>query len=175
MKERALIYLVVVLVVVNVAALGTIIYQRVSGPFWRPGPAGEMMNPPDMPREITLSAEQRKTFRESRRCLDSLLTPIHAEMGKIRQEMMNEIESDQPDTNRIDQLLTEIGMLQTRIEKTMVHHLLQDTRAFSPEQRSWFLKRVRQQAKWQDKPMIGPGQGFGRGPAGDRGRDRDNK
>jgi hypothetical protein len=53
MKERVLIYLVVVLVVINVAALGTIIYQRVAGPFWTRDRSDDMMVPRDMPGECS--------------------------------------------------------------------------------------------------------------------------
>jgi Spy/CpxP family protein refolding chaperone len=174
MRERALIYLVVVLVVINVAALGTIIYQRVAGPFWKPDRAGDMVNPPDVPRELRLTVEQRKALRESRRCLDSLLAPVHAQINERRQQLMNEMESTTPDTGRIDQLLGEIGTLQIQIEKTMVHNLLADSKTFTPEQREWFLKKIKQHAKWQDGPMMGPGQGFGRGAGAERGGDSEH-
>jgi uncharacterized membrane protein len=170
MKERALIYLVVVLVVINVAALGTIIYQRVAGPFWMPDRFDEMMAPPDMPREFKLEPDQRRAMRESRRCVDSLLTPIRSEMAQKRQELLSEMDKGQPDSIRIDQILTEIGALQIQVEKTMIHHLLEDSKNFSPEQRSAFLRMINQRAKWQDRPMMGPGQGFGRGGGGNRDR-----
>ena len=168
MKERALIYLVVVLVVINIAALGTIIYQRMVGPFWMHDRSDDMMAPPDMPREFKLQPAQRRALRESRHRVDSLLIPIHSEMAKRRQELLSEMDSGQPDTIRIDQLVTEIGALQVQIEKTLIHHLLEDSKSFSPEQRNAFLRMINQRAKWQDKPMMGPGQGFG--PGGNRGR-----
>ena len=76
MKERTLIYLVVVLVVINVAALGTIIYQRVADPFWgagRPGPEWRWS------REclrLRLTPEQRDLLRDSRHRIDSLTAPF---------------------------------------------------------------------------------------------------
>ncbi len=175
MKERTLTYLVIVLVVINVAALGTIIYQRVSGPFWRPDRGDDMMSPQDVPGNLSLRPEQRQFLRDSRHRMDSLMTPIQAEIGKKRLELMSEMDSNRPDTIKIDQLVTEIGVLQVQIEKTMVHNFIEDSKSFSPEQREWFLRKIRQRAKWQDKPMTGPrqgpeqtpGQGFG--PDGDRG------
>jgi uncharacterized membrane protein len=170
MKERALIYLVVVLVVINVAALGTIIYQRVAGPFWKPDRIHDLMAAPDMPGGFRLSPDQRQALRESRRCVDSLMTPIHSEIGKRRQELLSEMDNVQPDTIRINQLVTEIGALQVQIEKTLIYRLIEDSKTFSPEQRAVFLRMINQRAKWQDKPMMGPEQRFGRGGGGDRDR-----
>jgi Spy/CpxP family protein refolding chaperone len=163
MKERALIYLVVVLVVINVAALGTIIYQRVTGPFWMHERPEGMMTPSDMPREFKLQPDQRRAMRESRLCVDSLIAPIHSQIAQKRQELLSEMDSGQPDSIRIDQILTEIGALQVQVEKTMIRHLLEDSKNFSPEQRSAFLRMINQRAKWQDRPMMGPGQEMGRG------------
>jgi len=168
MKERTLIYLVIVLVVINVAALGTLIYQRVAGPFWRPNRGDDMMSPVDVPGNLSLRPEQRQFLRDSRYRLDSLLTPIHAEIGEKRLELMSEMDSDRPDTIKIDQLVTEIGTLQVQIEKTMVHNFIKDSKNFSPEQRDWFLRNIRQRAKWQDRPMMGQGQGQRFGPGGNR-------
>ncbi len=173
MRERTLTYLIIVLVVINVAALGTIIYQRVAGPFWRPDRGDGMMSPQDLPGNLSLRPEQRQFLRDSRHRMDSLMTPIHEEIGRKRLELMSAMNSNQPDTVKIDQLVTEIGALQVQIEKTMVHNFIEDSKSFSPEQRDWFLRKIRQRAKWQDKPMMGPGQGFGLG--GDRDHEQDDK
>jgi uncharacterized membrane protein len=163
MKERALIYLVVVLVVINVAALGTIIYQRVTNPFWIGRHSEEIGVPPEMSRDFHLKPEQREAMRESRRRIDSLITPIHTEIGQKRQELLKEMESSQPDISKVDQLVAEIGALQVTIEKTLIHSFLEDSKTFSPEQRATFLKMINKRAKWQDKPMMGLGQGRGQG------------
>jgi uncharacterized membrane protein len=169
MKERTLTYLVVVLVVINVAALGTIIYQRLASPFWGRGHSEAMGIPPELSKGLRLNPTQREALMESRQRVDSLISPIHAEIGQKRQELLKEMDSSQPDTAQIDRLVTEIGALQVTIEKTMIHSFLENSKTFSPEQRDAFLKMINKRAKWQDKPMMGPGQGFGRG--GDRDHD----
>ena len=163
MKERTLTYLVIVLVIINVAALGTIIYQRISGPFWRPDRGDGMMSPSDVPGNLSLRPEQRQFLRDSRHRMDSLTTPIREEISRKRLELMSEMNNNQPDTIKIDQLVTGIGALQVQIEKTMVHNFIMDSKSFSPEQRDWFLRSIRQRAKWQDRPMMGQGQRFGPG------------
>jgi len=166
MKERTLIYLVIVLVVINVAALGTIIFQRLANPFWGGRHSEEMGIPPELSKGFRLNPTQREALKESRRRVDSLIAPIHADIGQKRQELLKEMDSSLPDTAQIDRLVTEIGALQVTIEKTLIHGFLENSKTFSPEQRDAFLNMINRRAKWQDKPMMGPGQGFG--PRGNR-------
>ncbi|GEM_PF-1846842 len=170
MRERALIYLVVVLVVINVAALGTIIYQRVVNPFWGGGPSEEVGTPPEFAKDFRLDPTQREALRESRRRIDSLVAPIQAEIGQKRQELLEEMDSDQPDVMKIDRLLAEIGTLQTSIEKTFVHGFIDDSKIFTPDQRNRFLKVINRRTKWQNKPIMGPEQELERGPGQGRNR-----
>ena len=164
MKERTLIYLVVVLVVINLAALGTIIYQRFAGPEWglqRP----KMMTDADpaMLKGLRLTSEQRDMMKESRRRIDSLLAPLHEQIRTKQQELYAEMENDPPDTTLIYNLISEIGMLQATVQKTMIGNFLSDGKTLQPEQRRALIKLIEMRAKRQEQPMIGPGQGFGRG------------
>ena len=163
MKERTLIYLVVVLVVINVAALSAIIYQRFAHPFWgagRPGPGMEME--PGMLKGLRLTPEQRDMLRGSRHRLDSLTAPLQAEIQNKRQELLTAMDGDQPDTLLIGRLVTDIGALHVELEKAMIHRLLDDGRTLRPEQRRAFLKLIEMRARWQDRPMFEPGRGLGR-------------
>jgi uncharacterized membrane protein len=164
MKERTLIYLVVVLVVINVAALGTIIYQRLADPDWgalRPKPM--METDPAMLKGLRLTPEQRDMMRESRRRVDSLLTPLHGQIRTKQQELYVEMDSDRPDTALINNLISEIGALEVAVQKTVIGNFLGDGRTLRPEQRRVLIKLIETRAKWQERPMFGPGQGFGRG------------
>ena len=164
MRERALIYLVVVLVVINVAALGTIVYQRFANPFRGAfGPKAMMEADPAMLKGLRLTPEQRDMMRESRRRIDSLLTPFHEQIRTKQHELYVEMDSDRPDTALIYNLISEIGVLQVAVQKTLIGNFLSDGRTLRPEQRRVLIKLVETRAKWQERPMFGPGQGFGRG------------
>jgi Spy/CpxP family protein refolding chaperone len=167
MKERTLIYLVIVLVVINVAALSTIIYQRFSSPFWgavRPRPA--MGIEPGMLKGLRLTADQREAMKASRDRLDSLTAPLQAEIHKRRRELLAEMDGDRPDTALIGRLVTDIGALQVEIEKAMIHTLLHDGRELRPEQRRVFLRLIEMRAGGLERPMFEPGKGFGRNREG---------
>jgi uncharacterized membrane protein len=176
MKERVLIYSVVILVVINIAALGTIIYQRVAHPSWDgPRRGGEMGQPPDGQAGFRLGPEQRDKMRESRKMVDSLLAPVHSELRQKRQALFTEMGSSQPDTTKIDQLVTEIGALQVMVQKTMIHHFLEDSKGFAPAQRSAFLKMIELRARWQERPMMGEGRGFGHEDRDSQGNDEERR
>ncbi len=163
MKERTLIYVVVVLVVVNIAALGTILYQRVAHPFWGAQRIGQgMEGMPEGIGRLQLSPDQRQILKASRERTDSLVSPIHDEIKNKRRELVAELGSSQADTAKVNQLLTEIGDLQISVQKIMVHNFMENSKAFSPEQRKVFLRMIEWRAEWQERPMFGPGRGFGR-------------
>jgi uncharacterized membrane protein len=164
MKERALIYLVVVLVVINVAALGTIIYQRLADPDWGAlRPKAMMEADPAILKRLRLAPEQREMMRESRHRVDSLVTPVQTEIHRKQQELYSEMDSDRPDTALINNLIGEIGALQVTIQKTMVHNFLDDSRNITPDQRRAFLKLIEMRARSRERPLFEPGKGFGRG------------
>jgi Spy/CpxP family protein refolding chaperone len=167
MKERTLIYLVVVLVVINVAALSAIIYQRFANPSWGAGrPRHGMDMEPGMLGGLQLTSEQREVMMASRQRLDSLTAPMRVEIQKRRRELLVEMDGDHPDTALIGHLVTDIGGLQVEIEKAMIHRLLDDGRVLRPEQRRAFLRLIEMRARGQERPMFEPGKGFGRGREG---------
>lgn len=163
MKERTLIYLVVVLVVVNVAALGTIIYQRLANPILGAfGPRPTEFDP-GIIRDLRLSPEQRQEMVTSHRMVDSLVSPLHDEIQQKRQELFTEMESEQPDTLLVNQLITDIGTLQVSVQKTLVHNFMNASKTLTPDQRKAFLRLMDARTDRMERPMMRQGRGFGRG------------
>ncbi len=76
MKIRTLIYVIILLLVVNVAAISTIVYYRVAAP----GEREECDLTERMVHRISrcrnFRAEERKVMERSRREVDSLVLPI---------------------------------------------------------------------------------------------------
>lgn len=155
MKIRTLVYLIILLLVVNVAAISTIVYHRVTGsrgemrmPFdHEDGPP-----PSDMPR---LSLEERMAIERSRQQVDSLVTPLAESVNALRGKLLDELKNDSPDTNRVYQLISEIGALQSAIQKQMVAQFLNDRDSLRPEQRKRLLKMIEERSRWQERKHLG--------------------
>lgn len=155
MKIRTLIYLVILLLTVNVAAICTMVYNRMASPRQEMRmPLGGPDGPPpgEMPK---LSAEEREVIENSRRQIDSVVSPIIAKIEDQRRELMEELKNDNPDTTRAYQLITEIGVLQSAIHKHMVGQILNDRSSLRPEQRKRFLKMIEDRLGWQERRKFG--------------------
>lgn len=154
MKIRTLVYLVILLLVVNVAAISTIVYYRISAPRGEMRmPFGPEDGPPpgEMPK---LSSEERKMMERSRQQADSLITPIAEKMSVHRRALLDELKNDKPDTNRVYQLIGEIGVLQSAIQKQMVAQFLNDRDSLRPEQRARLLKMIEERSRWQERKHM---------------------
>ncbi|MBK7093085.1 MAG: periplasmic heavy metal sensor [bacterium] len=154
MKIRTLVYLVILLLAVNVAAISTIIYYRVSAPrgeMRMPFVPGDGPPPGEMPN---LSKEEMKIMIESRKQVDSMVAPFVDEMSIHRRELMDELKSDDPDTARVFQLIEKIGVLQGAIQKQMVEQFLNDRDSFRPEQRARLLKMIEERSRWQERRQM---------------------
>ncbi len=155
MKIRTLVYLVILLLVVNVAAISTIVYYRISAPRGEMRmPFGPEDGPPpaDMPK---LSSQERMIMEKSRQQADSLITPLAEKMSGYRRDLLDELKNDKPDTSRVYQLIGEIGVLQSAIQKQMVAQFLNDRDSLRPEQRARLLKMIEERSRWQERKHMG--------------------
>lgn len=167
MKNSTLIYLVVILMIINIAALGTIVYERYTRNRM---PAGEMR--PFGPRydsdgqrpgqefdrspmrDLDLSQEQRSQFRQSRRQLWDRISGLTQELEAKRETLFVEMSRQQPDTTLIFQLVEDIGDLETSTQKQVVAHMLRDGALLTPEQRERLLRGISERAfgkGWQGR------------------------
>lgn len=174
MKNSTLIYLVVILMIINIAALGTIVYERYTrsqlpagemrpfGPRYDQngqGPGQDFDHSPM--RELGLSKEQRSQFRQSRRQLWDRISGLTQELEAKRESLFVEMARQQPDTTLIYQLVEKIGTLETATQRQVVAHMLRDGALLTPEQREKLLRGIRDRAFGQG--WQGPDNRFGAG------------
>lgn len=165
MNVRALVWIVIVLIVVNIAALGTIVYQRFHYRPWIGEPPGLAEPGMRMARKLKLTREQRQSLFQSRRATDSLLAPLFQTIGERRRMLIDELRGESPDTSMINGLLNEIGVQQTVIARTRIDNFLRDSHSLQPEQRDMLLRLIEERIlgnEGREFPRgIGPGRGFG--------------
>ena len=149
MKERWLIYVVVVLLVINAAALVTIAFHRFAPPS--ENSFGRRLRSEQRPfPRLGLSPQQRDALRAYRLSSDSLMSPQVSSINEKRRLLFTELANDNPDTVAINGLLDEIGKLQITIQKRLVEKFMTGGKVFSPEQRRLMLEMIEQRAHWQE-------------------------
>ncbi|MCK4385852.1 MAG: periplasmic heavy metal sensor [candidate division Zixibacteria bacterium] len=163
MKKNLVILLLILLTIVNVAALATIAYHRLeSKRRFRP------MGRPDTPmnfikQELDLNEKQVKEFESQDKRFREETKPILDSLKTKRKDLMNEIAAEQPSMDKLDKLTEEIGALQVALQKKTIMHLLKERSFLTPEQQQKFFSIFKERATCRGR-MKGPGMGIGRGP-----------
>jgi Spy/CpxP family protein refolding chaperone len=158
MKKNLIILFLVLLTIVNVAALATIAYHRFQpkGYFLPEG------RPPDMHKnfiqqELGLNEKQAKEFEAHFERFRMETEPIHDSLEVKRIQLMEEISADEPDKDKLNRLAEEMGSLQAELQKKMIVHLLEGKSLLTPEQQKKFFSLFKERRG---------GEGEFRGPGG---------
>ncbi len=150
MKRKLLILGVIILVIVNISALITIFHNYRLGPPKRlPGPPGSFDS---LRHELALSDSQIVKLRARRAAFEKQIDEIRLILRKKREALVEELRSTEPDSGRIDQLVEEIGELQTELEKRAIRSILQGKEVLTPEQREKLLRMF--EHRLQGRGMI---------------------
>ena len=164
-RRRLLLYLILFLLVLNVSALGTIIYliYRPHHDLFPPGPDGPVGK--RLENELNLSETQRKEFKTLRRDFLEKSRPVLDTLRLTREEIYKGLAMDRVDTVVLFQKADELGRHHAQLKKMAIRHFLRLQSKCSPEQRKRLISIYR--------PLLesdGPGRGMQyrnrMGPAG---------
>ena len=140
MKKRYIIIAMVLLFVINITALATLSYNR----WFKPWPSpDEQWNRSEswqeLQTQVSLSAQQSQTMQNLRLSFEKEVASLRQQMWEKRNFLLEEARNPNPNLNRIDSLIEEIGTLQADIQKKSVRNLLKDKEILSPGQQEKYF------------------------------------
>ncbi len=143
-KKNLLILFLILLTIVNVAALATITYNRLHAkrpfpPMGRPDRRSDFLK-----QELGLSEHQAKEFQMHTERFRTEMEPIHDSIRIMRAELMSELTEQEPDAGRLNQLAEEIGALEVDLKKKLITHMLEGKALLTPEQQRKFFSHFRE-------------------------------
>ena len=162
MKKNLVILLLILLTVVNVAALATIAYHRFHYKTHFPSIDRLGKHMEFIKKELDLNEEQIKEFEAQREKLKIETEPILDSIRAQRKELMDEIAAEKPNVEKLDKLAEEIGALETTLKKKTTAHLLQGKAILTPEQQKKFFSLFKERRD-RIKGFMDRGRGKGRG------------
>ena len=139
MKKNLVILFLVLLTIVNIAALATFAYHR----FYPKEPFPHMERP-DTPerfirRELDLNEKQAKEFEARFKKFRMEMEPIMDSLRAKRAELTEEMSAREPSVTKLDSLTEEIGALDVRLQKKTIMHMLEAKAFLTPEQQKKFF------------------------------------
>lgn len=164
-NNTILMWVLIVLLVINASAIGTMIYFRVSDQAGiRPD-----FNPDEPPRflqeRLHLNPEQRHLFHEMHMHFRNAMDKMGADMEANRAEILKELSKQDPDSDRLDQLADDYGKLHRDLKLLTISHFKEMKRSLGPEQQEAFTDFVR---KMMEAEGMHPRNGMGKQGMGNR-------
>jgi len=133
-KKRLVIWIIGILLLINVAAIGTMIWQSKSNKTVvaeAPSREGVCL----IKDELGLTPEQSKRFDDLKKEYSDSSLAILALLEGKRNEMLKELSAEQSDTARLRAIAREIGYLHAELKQHTIDHFLQVKGMCNPEQR----------------------------------------
>jgi len=142
MKKKWFTIALILLTVINLAALGAFVYNR-----WHHEGASrhedeEVEQGHFMKHHLGLTDDQVakiKTFRET---FDLNIETLSYRMKEKRLDLVKELMAQAPDSVRIERILQQVDSLQAALQREVVKHLLLEKEIFTPEQQKKFFSIV---------------------------------
>ena len=138
MKNSTLKFLLLLSVILNIAILGTVGYSYYRNTCNRPVPFGPGRRAFLM-KELSLSPEQADLMIKNQQSFHSQIDTMRQQIFKDRLQLLNLMQSDKPDTKKIDQTIEEIGDMQEGIQKTIVAHIIEVKTILNKDQQKKFF------------------------------------
>ena len=161
---------------VNVGILATIGVSRFKGPpkierdIWdgprRERPMRRELAPPvgRMADALGLEGETRDAFIALQEEFFHGMVEQRSDLESMRRELRTEVMADEPDEERIDELLTEVGEKHSELDHMFVKNILDSRALLGPEQQQRYLQMLRRmrEAMGEGGGPGGPGERMGR-------------
>jgi Spy/CpxP family protein refolding chaperone len=142
-NKRWLVYLVVFLLVLNISALGTIIFliYRPHHTFIPSGPNGPLGK--KFEKELNLSDNQQKEFKELRKSFFQASKPVLDSLKLKREEIITSLSQNNPDTANLYKKADDLGRYHAELKRLAIRHYLDLQSKCTPDQRKNLLKLYR--------------------------------
>jgi len=123
--KKKFIYLILIIALINIIAVGTVIYQRWLHPNEIPRSTLRELRFEQVKRELALTSVQIERFEEIRRDFHSRIDSLNQLLEGKNLLLLQEIWKPLPNDTRIDTLLNRISLLQMESQHLVILHFYQ--------------------------------------------------
>jgi len=155
--KRTIVYAAaIILTVVNLAAFGTLLYNRWSNaqPSHLPDQRDQRFE--QMKRELALSAKQAEQLNVYRTTFHAELDSLSTQLVAARTLLAHALSEQKMDTTRTNSIFADISRLQSTAQRRVISHLLSVKSILNSEQQTKFFAIVLERfSSASDQPLPG--------------------
>jgi len=156
MKRNIVYTAAIILTVVNLAAFGTLLYNRWSStePIHTPDQRDQRFE--QMKRELALSGEQVAQLDVYRTTFHAEIDSLSTQLVTARTQLAHALLENKFDTARVNSNLDTISRLQSSAQRKVISHLVSVKSILNPEQQEKFFSIVLERfSSASDQPVPG--------------------
>jgi len=143
MKRKIIMIVIAMLLIINLSALTTIGYHRFVNDR-EDATACKLSGDDFLYQELSLSRSQLDQMKAIRQSFLDESNPILEQLFSRRAELVDQLKTASPDSERVRQMLHQIGSLQTDLQYQVIESLLQQKSILHPEQQEKFFAMISQ-------------------------------
>jgi len=144
MKKKFLIFALLILTVINLAALGAFLFHRFRGSSRSGAELRQAEGFEQVIKELSLSAAQIAKFQEYRKTFHTELDSLSARQNELRRQLIEAFAPPTPDRKRLSEINERINRLQFEAQERVVNHILDIKAILGPDQQEKFLSIILQ-------------------------------
>jgi Spy/CpxP family protein refolding chaperone len=148
MKMKILTYSAVILLIVNLTALGVMLYNR----WLKPEPACPGAGFERLKQELTLSREQEEQLLQNRDDFHARIDTIYIQLQEERRNLIAALRRENTDLEELKDIVKKINVSQLEAQEKVVEHLLKVKHILKPEQQDIFFSIVLERFEIDDEP-----------------------
>ena len=167
-RQRATIWAIAILIVLNLCALGTVWYQQRMRPFMGPSHQGGRRGRDIahlIDRELRLTSQQSERVKAQQKEFFAQSDVLLREIGELRRELLEQLLVPAPDHARVDALTDKIGAKEAYMARRLFEHFLEIKSVCRPDQEKEFDAFMHDVIRTSAPPVMPEGHG----PHGDHG------
>lgn len=140
-KYRILIWIIVILVATNLSTIGSFYYHRMSEAETQETKQGGLNAVPGEQRtrffrdQLNLNTAQIDQFREINRAFNRTARDIETNLTQLREDLITELGTQNPDSTRLNQMATEVGNNHRELKQVTTTFYLDMKKICTEEQR----------------------------------------
>jgi Spy/CpxP family protein refolding chaperone len=138
MKNKILTIILILSLGLNLGVLATFGRHWINRKEFRKGPGENNWIKKKIKKELNLTDAQVAFMEQDRKNIDQEIKSIRKELRNKRVELFTMLDAEPVDSAKADKLIDTISSLQSKIEKTVVGHLLAMKKNLTPEQQQKF-------------------------------------
>jgi len=153
-KKNLVIISIAVLLIVNIAAIGTVLYLTYKKPQMSEHPSQESLR--TIREKLKLNAAQKDAFEMFQKDYQEKTKDVFVEMHQKRVMMMDEFSKEKPDSMVLYDLAKQTGVLHENLKRLTINHLLDLKEVCNKEQFKYLEGMFRQKMMDDESVMHKP-------------------